>query len=50
MEGLVQPRRQDGAGGIARVKRGVDMELPLNSLVVLPLKIKACNGQETFGL
>ena len=32
---------QGGSGGIARVKRGVDVEVPLNSLVVLPLKIKA---------
>ena len=40
MEAWKQPD-QDGAGGIARVKRGVDVEVPANSLVVLPLKIKA---------
>lgn len=35
---------KDGSGGIARVKRGVDVEVPLNSLVVLPLKIKAATS------
>ena len=37
---------QDGSGGIARVKRGLDVAVPEKSLVVLPLKIKARQATE----
>ncbi|CAE7272244.1 unnamed protein product, partial [Symbiodinium natans] len=35
---------KDASGGIARVKRGLDVEVPEKSLVVLPLKVKAATN------